>query len=198
MESKNHFDQYTLGDTPAAIYLIDLLNKMEKKKASYILNSYTSFKEWMNELIFAYENKFISSKTLRKCIEHYRLSLKEHRELLIQKNYDITVINLLQNLKIAELRKIIRKVGTIKKLETSAIDRAKSVLKKEKSSLTNRSIETFAMNDDEKIEVEVIFNHHGVASSDVDSEKIKDKITSESLWKKSNQRMARRQNKKSL
>ena len=33
----NNFDKFTLGNSPAAIYMIDLLNSVERKKAIYII-----------------------------------------------------------------------------------------------------------------------------------------------------------------
>ena len=41
----NNFDKYTLGNSPAAIYIIDLLNNTERKKAIYLIKAYSEFKQ---------------------------------------------------------------------------------------------------------------------------------------------------------
>lgn len=188
----NNFDKYTLGNSPAAIYIIDLLNNVERKKGVYLMKAYSDFKETFRELLDAHDDGALSSKVVRKYIEIYRATLPQTRETLITKGYDVKIINLYENLIIAEFKKVIRKLDAITRLEVSAISRAKSNLKKSGKVYNDEQVLTFGKYEDKEIPVEVKFNKHGLGSSNINSNFIEDRITSETLMEKSMKRVERR------
>lgn len=194
----NNFDKYTLGNSPAAIYIIDLLNNIERKKAVYLMKTYSDFKETFRELLDAHFEGALSSKVVRKYIEVYRVTLPKTKESLINKGYDLKIINLYENLVIAEFKKVIRKLDAITRLEVSAVSRAKSNLKKSGKVYNDEQVLTFGKYEDKEILVEVKFNKHGLGSSNINYNFIEDKITSETLMEKSMKRMERRKLKWSI
>lgn len=188
----NNFDKNTLGDSPACIYLIDLLNKIERKKAVYLIKSYGEFKETFKELVDAYEANALSAKVVRRYIATYRETIPAIRQSLVSRKYETTIINLYENLLIAEFKKVTRKLDAIKKLEISAISRAKSNLKKSGSSFNDKNMQTYGKYEGKEIPVEVTFDQHGLGSSVFNKELIEDKINSETLMEKSLKRLERR------
>ena len=191
----NNFDKNTLGNSPAAIYIIDLLNQIERKKAIYLIKAYGDFKETLRELIDAYNDGALSAKVVLKYIETYRSTLPQKKEALIIKGYEIKIINLYDNLLIAEFKKFIRKIETLKRIEVSAISRAKCNLKKSGTSYEDKQITTFGKFEGKEIPVEVKFNQYGLGSSFINTNLIEDKITSDTLMEKSIKRMERRKKK---
>lgn len=188
----NMFDKNTLGNSPASIYLIDLLNQIERKKAVCLIKSYSDFKEIFKELMDAHDDGAVSAKLVRNYIETYRSTLPEKKSNLLDKDYDIKVVNLYENLLIAEFKKAIRKLDAKKKIEISAIARAKHNLKSDGKTLNNQKIPTIGKYKGDEINVEVKFNQHGIGSSFLNLNLIKDNITNESLMKKSLKRLERR------
>lgn len=188
----NNFDKNTLGDSPACIYLIDLLNKIERKKAVYLIKSYAEFKETFKELVDAYEANALSAKVVRRYIATYRETIPAIRQSLVDRQYDTTIINLYENLLIAEFKKVTRKLDAIKKLEISAISRAKSNLKKSGSSFNDKNMQTYGKYEGKEIPVDVTFDQHGLGSSVFNKDLIEDKINSETLMEKSLKRLERR------
>lgn len=188
----NNFDKNTLGDSPACIYLIDLLNKIERKKAVYLIKSYGEFKETFKELVEAYNNEAISAKVVRRYIATYRQTIPTIRQSLVNKQYETTIINLYENLLIAEFKKVTRRLDAIKKLEISAISRAKSNFKKSGNEFNDKQMKTYGKYEGKEIPVEVIFDQHGLGSSVFNKDLIEDKINSETLMEKSLKRLERR------
>jgi len=188
----NNFDKFTLGNSPAAIYMIDLLNSVERKKAIYIIKSYGEFKETFRELSDAHDDGAISARVLRKYIETYRLTLPGVRKNLEEKQYDIKIINLYENLIIAEFKKVIRRLDAMKKIEISAIARAKSKIKNSGRQIKNESITTYGRYEGNEVKIDVKFNQNGLGSSSVNANMVQDRITSETLMEKSLKRLERR------
>lgn len=188
----NNFDKYTLGNSPAAIYMIDLLNQIERKKAVYLTKAYGDFKETIRELLDAYDDGALSAKVVRQYMENYRATLPQKKELLLNREYDLKIVNLYENLLVAEFKRVIRKLDTIKSLEISAISRAKSQLKKSGKSYEHEQVATFGIFDGKEVPVEVKFNQHGLGYSTINTNLIEDRITSDSLMEKSVKRMERR------
>lgn len=188
----NNFDKFTLGNSPAAIYMIDLLNNIDRKKSVYIIKAYGEFKEVLRELSDAHDDGAISARVLRKYIETYRLTLPGIRKSLEAKEYDVKIINLYENLIIAEFKKVIRKLDAMKKIEISAIARAKSKIKNSGRQINNESISTYGRYEGNEVEIDVKFNKNGLGSSTVNANMVKDRITSETLMEKSLKRLERR------
>lgn len=188
----NNFDKYTLGKSPAAIYIIDLLNNIERNKAVYLIKAYSEFKENFRELLDAYDDGALSAKVIRKYIATYRATLPQTRVQLLEKGYDHKIINLYDNLLIAEFKKATRRLDAIKRIEVSAIARAKSNLKKSGKEYHDEQLKTYGKYEGKEIPVEVKFNQHGLGSSVINTNLIEDKITSESLMEKSLKRLERR------
>lgn len=188
----NNFDKFTLGNSPAAIYMIDLINSVERKKAIYIIKSYGEFKETFRELSDAHDDGAISARVLRKYIETYRLTLPGVRKNLEEKQYDIKIINLYENLIIAEFKKVIRRLDAMKKIEISAIARAKSKIKNSGRQIKNESITTYGRYEGNEVKIDVKFNQNGLGSSSVNANMVQDRITSETLMEKSLKRLERR------
>lgn len=188
----NNFDKYTLGNSPAAIYIIDLLNVIERSKAIYLIKGYSGFKKTFKELVDAYDEGALSSSVVRKYMETYRATLPIKREELMIKEYDLKIINLYENLIIAEFKKVVRKLDAMKRLEVSAISRAKSNLRKSGKLYSDEKVETYGKLEGKEIPVEVKFNEHGLGSSNINRNYIEDKITSDTLMEKSIKRMERK------
>lgn len=188
----NNFDKYTLGNSPAAIYIIDLLNNTERKKAIYLIKAYSEFKQTFRELLDAHDDGALSAKVVRKYIETYRSTLPQSKQNLTNKGYDIKVINLYENLLIAEFKKAIRRLDAIKRIEVSAISRAKSKLKNTGKKYHDEQLKTYGKYEGQEIPVEVRFNQHGLGQSSINTNLIEDKITSETLMEKSLKRLERR------
>lgn len=188
----NNFDEYTLGNSPAAIYIIDLLNNIDRKKAIHIIKSYSEFKESFREVMDAHAEGVLSAKVVRKYIELYRSNIPTIHQNLVSKEYDIKIINLYENLLIAEFKKSIRKLDSIKRIETSAVSRAKSQLKKSGKVYHHEQMNTYGKYEGDNIPVAVKFNEYGLALPCVNVNLIQDKITSETLMEKSLKRMERR------
>lgn len=191
----NNFDKYTLGNAPAAIYMIDLLNQIERKKAIYIIKSQQEFNKNIHELMDAYEDGALSNKVIRKYIDNYRATYSQKREELLSKSYDEKIINLFENLLDAEFKKAIRRMDAVKRLEVSAISRAKHQLKSAGKTYHDEQLKTYGKYEGEQIPVDVKFNQHGLGSSLINTNLIKDKITSETLMEKSLKRQERRKQK---
>lgn len=188
----NNFDKYTLGNSPAAIYIIDLLNRIERKKAVYLIKAYGEFKENFREILDAYDDGALNAKVVRKYIEVYRANLPQTRQNLLERGYDEKIVNLYDNLIIAEFKKIIRRLDAIKRVEVSAIARAKNNLKKSGKEYHDEQLKTFGKYEGKEIPVEVKFNQHGLGYSFINTNLIEDKITSESLMEKYLKRLEKR------
>lgn len=188
----NNFDKNTMGNSPAALYIIDLLNGIERKKAVHLIKAYADFKETFKELLDAYDDGALSARVVRKYIETYRATLPLKREELMSKDYDNKIINLYENLVIAEFKKVVRKLDAMKRLEVSAISRAKSNLKKSGQMFNNEKVVTYGKYEGEEVTMEVNFNKHGLGSSNITRGAVEDKITAETLMEKSIKKIERR------
>ncbi len=80
----------------------------------------------------------------------------------------------------------------MKKIEISAIARAKSKIKNSGRQINNESISTYGRYDGNEVEIDVKFNKNGLGSSTVNANMVKDRITSETLMEKSLKRLERR------
>ena len=184
------YDKNTLGNSPASIYLVDLLNNSENKKDASVLRYITKFKSIFNQLVSAYEAGSIDSNVVKVFCQYKRADLDANVEPMIKEGFSPVVINLYKNIVVAEMKKFERNANMVEKVEKSAIDRAKSTLKNKKVSFKEQTVPTFGRTGnlkDELYEVQVVFDKNGLPKLDkpVDPKLITQDITDESLMKKS-------------
>lgn len=63
-KEQKQYDKFTIGNSPAAIYLIDLLNKTENNINHNILKSLHKHRDIFNQLLKSYENNHISTQVV--------------------------------------------------------------------------------------------------------------------------------------
>jgi len=188
-------DRNTLGDSPASIYLIDVLNDSTNSKDKNILKQISTFKKIFTELLKSHEAGHISTGVVNTFVSYKRQDLEIQTQDLLAKGYSALVVNLYKNVVVAELKKYQRRASTIKQIEKSASDRARGLLRNKHQKFNNASLKTYGKAGDEKFDLEVQFNQHGVAQVHLDKSLVKDSITSESLMEKSRKRLAKMQAK---
>lgn len=194
-EKIKNYDKFTLGKSPAAVYLIDLLNQSTNAMDSKVIFKLQTFQAVFKQLVEAYEKKVIDKKVVFLFSNYKRVEINQHYEEMVASGMTPLVVNLYRNLVIAELKKFERKCTKVFQIEKSATDRAKALLRnkgtKGREALANKQLLTYAKFEGEKVAVEVNFNSHGLPVLQFDKTLVKDSVTSESLMEKSTARLKR-------
>ena len=188
------YDRYTLGHSPAAIYLIDVLNNTTNTKDHNVLKHINHFKTNFKELVNAYEAGHVSHQVVLSYIKGQRLEVEQYSQDNIARGYTPLVINITKNLLVADMKHFIRITTKQKKIEFSAIQRAKNLLKNGGQSRVNSRLVTYgksSRHSKEHIPTEVVFNQFGLPKVELDKKAIVDDITNESLMEKSIARLTR-------
>lgn len=188
---KKILDKNTLGDSPAAIYLIDILNHSNNSLDSSVLKRINQFKNIFTQLLNAHDGKHIETGVVRAFVFYKRQDLNLQTQEMTQAGYTPLVINLYKNLVIAELKKFQRRADQINMVEKSASDRARAILRNGKQKFNNQTLNTYGKLEGEQMHVEVVFNQHGLPTVNIDTSLIKDSITSQTLMDKSVKRLTR-------
>lgn len=186
------YDIYTLGNSPAAIYLVDVLNSTTNKIDHNILRHIHSFKTKFNQIVKAFENHHLDYQVVVSFINGQILELENQAHEWKKRGYTTLVVNLGKNLIISNYTQFKRQQGKINKIKNSATQRAKSMLKNADKSYANQEISTYGKEADEKtLNVVVKFNEHGLPSVTLDTNLVRDSITNEHLMQKSLKRLNR-------
>jgi hypothetical protein len=194
-------DKYTIGNSPAAIYLADLLSVTTNSTDFGVIRFLNVFRQHFNELIKAHNKGYISKKVVFSYMYGKRLELEEQVKTCLDNGYTPLIVNLYKNLVVAEMKQFTRTSVKKQAIEQSATERAKALLKnKGVKQLANTSLDTYGksvhyVNNTEKtfdqIDATVTFNEYGVPKVIVDLDQIKDTITNETLREKSLKRLTR-------
>ena len=197
MKKNTVLDKFTLGKTPAAVYLVDKLNEnYTRRECNFILHKVHNFTENFNELVAAYNAKQISARTVASFIEQ-KLALLEQEQLeIIKRGFAPLIADLYKNIIVGLRKKFIR--GEMKKAQT---DRAVLLLlknaKTKNSPLLSKRPTTFVLEHDGNL-FDILINSFGkvcVIGRDVPEI---DNINDDILIEKSHARLARRTYNKSL
>lgn len=194
MKTQKPLETYTLGNSPAAIYLVDVLNNSANPIDRNILKPINKFNCLFKELVKAYQNGHISDTLVHSYIAAKHLELEQYKQQLTNLNYTPLVISLAINLIIGEMTKFQRRNGKANKIKKSAIDRAKNILKTKGSLYNNSSLSTYGkLNNqtEEQLNALVVFNQHGIAEVQFNENDIKEDVTNETLREKSLKRLKR-------
>lgn len=195
MKKNTVLDKFTLGKTPAAVYLVDKLNEnYTRRECNFILHKVHNFTENFNELVAAYNAKQISARTVTSFIEQ-KLALLEQEQLeIIKRGFVPLIADLYKNIIVGLRKKFIR--GEMKKAQT---DRAVLLLlknaKTKNSPLLSKRPTTFVLAHDGNL-FDILINSFGkvcVIGRDVPEI---DSINADILIKKSHARLARRTDNK--
>lgn len=186
------YDPYTLGNSPAAVYLIDVLNNSTNKAEHNILRHINSYKVKFKEIVTAFEAGHLSDHVVLSFLNGQSLELEIHAKEWAEKGYNTLVINLGKNLILANYSQFRRQHGKVNKIKNSATQRAKNILKNADKSYANQEVSTYGKEDDEKtLSVVVKFNEHGLPNVQLDTQLVHDHITNEHLMQKSLKRLNR-------
>lgn len=186
------YDPYTLGNSPAAIYLIDLLNNSTNKIEHNILSHINSYKVKFKQIVQAFEAGILSDHVVLSFISGQTLELDIKAKQWADKGYNILIINLAKNLVIANYSQFRRQQFKINKIKSSATQRAKNILKNEDKKYAHQEVSTYGREGDDKtLNVIVKFNEYGLPNVQLDTSMIEDHITNEHLMKKSLNRLDR-------
>ena len=197
MKKNTVLDKFTLGKTPAAVYLVDKLNEnYTRRECNFILHKVHNFTENFNELVAAYNAKQISARTVASFIEQ-KLALLEQEQLeIIKRGFAPLIADLYKNIIVGLRKKFIR--GEMKKAQT---DRAVLLLlknaKAKNSPLLSKRPTTFVLEHDGNL-FDILINSFGkvcVIGRDVPEI---DSINADILIEKSHARLARRTYNKSF
>lgn len=190
-KEKKTLDKYTFGDTPAAIYLADVLNHTTNPLDAGISKHISSFKDYFKQLVNAHENGHISTGVVTNFIHNKKIALELQMKELLDLGYTPLVINLYSNMINADMKQFNRKSQKVNLIAKSAQDRARGILKQGKQKYANQKMQTYGRVGEERVAVEVEFNQHGLPQVKMDKTAIKDEITSETLMEKSVARLTR-------
>lgn len=194
------YDKNTIGNSPASIYLIYLLNESQNKKDISVLKYITKFKAIFTQLVAAYKAGHIDSNVVKMFCQYKRADLEENVQPMLEQGFTPVIVNLYKNIIVADMKKFERNASMVEKVEKSAIDRAKSFLVNQKSALKDQKVPTFGRignKKDEHYEVNVIFDKNGLPKLEkpVDPNLLHQDITDETLMQKSLIRRERSQHK---
>lgn len=196
MQKNNYkYDKFTLGNAPAAVYLIDTLNNSTNPVDSKIVSKFQAFQAIFKQLVHAYDIEAIDKKVVFHFANLKRVEINTQYYEMVELGFTPLAVNLYRNLVIAELKKFERRCTKLTQIEKSATDRAKGVLRnkgaKGRSMLANKEVLTYGKTEGEQVVVDVKFNNHGLPVAQFDKTLVKDTITSESLMEKSIARLKR-------
>lgn len=191
IKEKKVLDKYTFGDTPAAIYLADVLNTTTNPLDAGISKHISSFKGVFNQLVKAYENGHLTSAVVSNFTKNKKLALKFQMTEFLDLGYSPLVVNLYSNMLNADMKQFNRKAQKLSLISKSAEDRARGILKNGKQKYANQKMQTYGRVGTEQVAVEVEFNQHGLPHVKMEKDAIKDEITSKTLMDKSITRLTR-------
>ena len=197
MKKNTVLDKFTLGKTPAAVYLVDKLNEnYTRRECNFILHKVHNFTENFNELVAAYNAKQISSRTVTSFIEQKLALLEQEQLVIIKRGFAPLIADLYKNIIVGLRKKFIR--CEMKKAQT---DRAVLLLlknaKAKNSPLLSKRPTTFVLEHDGNL-FDILINPFGkvcVIGRDVPEI---DNINADILIEKSHARLARRTYNKSF
>lgn len=190
-KQKKTLDKYTFGDTPAAIYLADVLNHTTNPLDAGISKHITTFKDIFKQLVNAHEKGHISTGVVANFIHNKKIALDIQMKEFLSLGYTPLVVNLYSNMVNADMKQFNRKAQKLNLISKSAEDRARGILKQGKQKYANQKMQTYGRVGTEQVAVEVEFNQHGLPQVKLDKSAIKDEITSETLMEKSIARLTR-------
>lgn len=190
---KKVYDKYTVGNSPAAIYIIDLLNQTDNDINHKILKTLHKHRDTFNQLVKAYDNHHLSAQVVSAFITGARIMVEKEAEQYVANGYDPLIVNLFKNLVFADMKKFTRQKNKAEKLERSAIDRAKYILKNQNLTYADKQISTYGLDNEkqEKINIEVNFDYNGLPVTKYNKDLLTDSITNETLREKSEKRLKR-------
>ena len=191
---KIKYQSHTLGNSPAAIYLIDVINSSDNPKDHRIISHINDFKRMFKQITNAHDKGMLDNKTVYSFIIGKTLELEQKSEYFLKNNYSLLVVNLFRNLIMADMKSFNRTTTKQNCIEKSAISRAKDLLKKEDKKINHTTITTYGKINSDKpeiIDTVVVFNEHGIPRVEIDKNSIKDDITNETLLGKSIARLTR-------
>lgn len=201
MNKVKKYDSYTLGNSPACIYLIDVLNNSTQSIDHSVLKVIHEFRSTFKELVKAFDANIITQRTMLSVIRSKTIELELKATELMDKGIDPLIVNLTKNVIASDYTIFRRQQEKINRISNSAIARAKSLLKNKKSPFPNQELLTFGKVNkisEEKLDTLVIFNEYGLPSVKMDKENIPDHRTNEYLMEKSIKRLDRLGKSKTL
>lgn len=121
-----NLDKYTLGKTPAAIYLIDYLNTEATYMDRNVLKFIATFKKTFRELLTAVETGHVSTSTLVSFCSLKRASMRAEADMHASNGISTLAIQLYQNLILADIKSTERKAMILSRVVRSSITQAKN------------------------------------------------------------------------
>lgn len=178
-------EKFTLGKSPAAIYLVSILNQSTNNNDRIILKHISFAKKSLNEIKSAWEKGILSRDTM---LEFCNLKRKE---IQLYQNDKLTplVLNLYKNLLLANIKHMTRTDSKIEAIVKSAVSRGRDLLKNENLPLIKNSVDSYGKvtrKSIEKFPVNISYDEFGTMNikKNFDLNNIKDEINDESLLNK--------------
>ncbi len=187
----NKLEKYTIGKSPAALYLTDLINQTQNPKDINLIKFLTNFRAEFKQLLNCYNMQLLNGEYLANYCSLKRKDLDEQTKHLVEKNYTPLLVNLYKNICISELKKFIRPYSFETHFTQSAINRAKHL---KKNSPNINTFHTYGQykNLSYKVDATVNFLRNGKIDVILDKSQIKDVINDDTLTKKSKKRLSKK------
>ena len=174
-------DKYTLGKTPAAIYLIEFLNTQGTFKDRNVLKFINDFRSTLQELANAVYADEISIRTLTIFCELKRVQLDVVTPNYYASGIDPLVVDLLRNIILGDIKKYTRMANKFKSVNRSLI----SVARNHKLNVSD---------DEYQIDIKgvtVVIDENNQAHTDLRFKDIEDEVTPEVLQERSKRKLER-------
>lgn len=178
-------DKYTVGDTPAAIYLVDFLNTSGSKKDRKVLTFINEFRKLFAELVEARECDAISANTLLNFCAIYRQRLNNQCTEMINKGYNSLVVDLFSNIVLGDIRSYERREQRFQKKIKIIKAKAKKFFNENVKHLKLEAVEFFVSEPYARVE----YKGTNISNINVSFEYTQDPISSAVLVTKSISRL---------
>lgn len=191
-------DPNTIGKSPAALYLVDCLNQSPNLINRKVLKVIAFHREHYRELAQAVESYTLSKEFALNICNLKKLEIENLKADLMSRGVEELISNLCCNILTSEVRQIERKIVKLKKIEISAIARAKSDLKLDNIPARNVEVPTVGLaknvcnsKEEQEFDVNVIFEKHGIplVELEFDISTMPDDITDELRIERSKNRL---------
>lgn len=117
-----YYDKYTLGKSPAELYMVHVLNTTQNNKDHNVLRSINNFRDLMSKLIAASgESVLIDEKVIDQFCNLKRIELDILTEQHLESGMSPLVVDLYRNIIIGDLKRCQRKTSMARRVVKAGI-----------------------------------------------------------------------------
>lgn len=148
------YDKFTIGSSPCAIFLIDLINRGENAQDRLVIKRIETIQKRLSELVRVRESNIVSHGFILSMCNLIKNDCINQAQELLNLGCSEIAVNLFKNVCTANIRNVSRGSVVAVMVVKSGLDRARSISKQTTTTVVN----TYGKIDNEMVDVAVSFS----------------------------------------